>query len=74
MSRCTATRNLEVHHKNRANGNGLANAQVLCQACHSNTSSYGTPGNSPKPFTEDTKELALARAGHRCECTRDSCH
>ena len=71
MARCTRTTNLEVHHKRRDGGNGLDNAQVLCQPCHATTGSYGTPGKSPPPFSEDTKKAALARSGNRCECTRD---
>jgi 5-methylcytosine-specific restriction endonuclease McrA len=74
MSRCTATRNLEVHHKRRDGGNDITNAQVLCQSCHSNTSTYGTPGKSPPDFSEATKQEALQKAGHQCECMKDNCH
>jgi len=73
MARCTRTRNLEVHHIRRDGGNGLDNAEVLCSDCHSNTSTYGTPGKSPEPFTQDTIMKALRRADFRCECTRFTC-
>jgi hypothetical protein len=74
MSRCTATTNLEVHHKRRDGGNGIGNAQVLCQSFHVNTPSYGTPGESPPEFSQQTKNTALKRAGNRCECERSGCH
>jgi len=73
MARCSRTRNLEVHHKRRDGGNGLDNAEVLCSDCHANTSTYGTPGKSPEPFSQETKDRALKRAGHQCECTRYTC-
>lgn len=68
MEKCKTKRNLEVHHRNRHGGNGLNNAQVLCQDCHSQTASYGKPGKSPEPFSEKTKELALQKANHKCQC------
>ena len=75
MSRCIATRNLEVHHIRIDGGNGLDNARVLCQTCHENTSSYGSPGHkSPPPFSEITKSQAFKRAGNRCECVKEHCH
>lgn len=75
MSKCGKTKDLEIHHKRRDGGNDLDNAEVLCQACHKATSTYGTPGESPEPFTEKTKEDALSRAGNKCECTRNGgCH
>jgi len=75
MSRCTRTRNLEVHHIRRDGGNGLDNAKVLCQPCHANTTSYGTQGNSPEPFSQETKDKALKRSGYQCECVSNSgCH
>jgi 5-methylcytosine-specific restriction endonuclease McrA len=74
MSRCTATRKLEVHHKRIDGGNGLENALVLCQSCHTNTSSYGTHGHNPPDFSETTKQAALKRARDRCECTKDDCY
>ena len=73
MARCKNTRNLEVHHKRRDGGNELDNAEVLCSDCHANTSTYGTPGKSPEPFSQDTKNKALKRAGYQCECTRTIC-
>lgn len=74
MSRCSRTWGLEVHHKRVDGGNGLDNAMVLCHPCHVNTSSYGDTGhNSPEPFTETTKKLALARAGNQCECQKGTC-
>ncbi len=75
MARCTKTYGLEVHHKSRYGGNGLDNAEVLCQPCHEATPSYGTPGGSPPDFSEQTKQAALRRAGNQCECTRTGgCH
>lgn len=75
MARCTRTSGLEVHHKSRYGGNGLDNAEVLCQPCHEATSSYGTPGVSPPDFSEETRQAALRRAGNQCECTRTGgCH
>jgi 5-methylcytosine-specific restriction endonuclease McrA len=75
MARCTTTRNLEVHHKRKDGGSGLDNAEVLCEPCHKATSSYGPPGSSPPPFSEETKKKALANAGNQCECTRTGgCH
>jgi hypothetical protein len=51
------------------------NAEVLYPPCHEATSTYGTPGPTPPPFSEDTKNKALARAGNQCECTKWSgCH
>lgn len=72
--RCNSTRNLEIHHIRRDGGNGLGNAQVLCQPCHSKTATYGTPGTSPPPFSQDVKDQALRSSGNRCQCTRDTCH
>jgi len=75
MARCTKTRDLEVHHKRRDGGNGLDNAEVLCQPCHKTTDSFGLPGISPPDFTEETKKRALKDAHNQCECTRVSgCH
>ena len=76
MPRCTRITNLQVHHKRRDGGNGLDNAEVLCLACHSKgTSTYGVPGQSPKPFGDATKQEALKRARNQCECTRiGGCH
>lgn len=73
MALCTRTRNLEVHHKRRADGNGLDNAEVLCSDCHANTSTYGTADKSPKPFSQDIKDRTLKRPDYRCECTRFTC-
>jgi hypothetical protein len=73
--RCSKRTTLEIHHKRRDGGNGLDNAEVLCHGCHVNTSSFGTPGTSPQPFSDATKEAALKRAGNQCECTKSSgCH
>jgi len=74
MSRCINTENLEVHHKRRDGGNGIENAQVLCQSCHENTSTYGMEGKSPPEFSTKTKEGALLRAENRCECEKEGCH
>ncbi len=74
-NRCTRTTNLEVHHKRRNGGNGLENAQVMCQKCHAATHTYGTPGHSPEPFPQSVKDQALKNSGYRCECTNDyGCH
>jgi 5-methylcytosine-specific restriction endonuclease McrA len=75
MSRCTKTSNLEVHHKRIDGGNGLDNAQVLCQPCHVNTSTYGSTTHvSPPDFSQTIKDAALRRAGNRCECQKLNCH
>ncbi|MCL2722482.1 MAG: hypothetical protein FWD47_14220 [Treponema sp.] len=75
MTRCKATRNLEVHHIRVDGGNGKENARVLCQPCHENTSSYGSTGHkSPPPFSETTKAEALRHSGNRCECEKQNCH
>jgi len=75
MSRCTRTQDLEVHHKRRDVGNGLDNAEVLCPTCHAATLTYGVSGDSPVPFSQDTKDKALKQAGYQCECTRTGgCH
>lgn len=75
MSRCVRKDDLEVHHRRRDGGNGLDNAEVLCQKCHEATSTYGRSGESPESFSEEIKKLALERAGNRCECTRSiGCH
>ena len=75
MARCTKYYGLEVHHIRRDGGNGLDNAEVLCGSCHEATSTYGTPGRTPPPFSEETKAKAMRRAGNQCECTRTGgCH
>lgn len=75
MTRCSETRNLEIHHIRRDGGNDLSNAQVLCKKCHAATTTYGTSGKSPEPFSEDVKNKALKRANNRCECTSTrGCH
>jgi hypothetical protein len=68
------TTNLEIHHKQRDGGNGIDNAQVLCQSCHEKTPSYGKEGKSPPEFSSQTKEAVLKRAGNQCECERPKCH
>jgi hypothetical protein len=73
MSRCIATEELEVHHKDRNDGNDIDNAQVLCHSCHEKTGTYGKEGKSPPDFSEKTRQEALDRAGHRCECEIDDC-
>ena len=50
MARCTHTNNLEVHHKCRNGGKDLDNAEILCQVCHTVTSTFGAHGKSPPPF------------------------
>ena len=75
MAKCTVTRGLEVHHKRRDGGNGIDNAEVLCQACHKATATYGVSGPSPLPFSQATKDAALTRANNQCQCTRTGgCH
>lgn len=75
MARCTSKTNLEVHHIRRDGGNGLNNAKVLCQDCHSETDSYGKHGNCPPDFSDEVKAQAKALAGNQCECTSNSgCH
>jgi 5-methylcytosine-specific restriction endonuclease McrA len=75
MARCARTTNLEIHHMRRDGGNDISNAEVLCQKCHSHTSTYGVAGKSPPAFDQATKDRALKRAGYQCECTRSGgCH
>jgi hypothetical protein len=75
MARCTRKSGLEVHHKNRAGGNDIGNAEVLCGPCHQATRSFGVPGKSPPPFSQEVKDRAIRAAGNECECTRTSgCH
>ncbi len=75
MARCKIISDLEVHHRNRSAGNGLGNAEVLCQRCHVDTDTFGKLGISPPLFTETTRTQALDRAGNQCECTRTGgCH
>jgi hypothetical protein len=75
MPRCNRATKLEVHHRRRDGGNAESNAQVLCQECHSYTSTYGVPGDSPEPFSQFTKSYVLTMAGQRCECESDrGCH
>ncbi len=75
MARCTRKYGLEVHHKSLYGGNGLDNAEVLCQPCHEATPDYGKPGISPQDFSEDTKAKARQQTGNQCECTRTGgCH
>lgn len=75
MARCTIKSNLEVHHKRRDGGNGIDNAEVLCQKCHKATSTYGVAGKSPAPFDQAIKDKALINAGNQCECIRTGgCH
>jgi hypothetical protein len=69
--RCTRTGKLECHHVIRDAGCGLENAQMLCAECHQATESYGTPGLSPTPFSQDVIGAAKLRSHGRCECTRD---
>lgn len=74
MARCIRTWGLQVHHKRVEGGNSLDNAMVLCEKCHYNTSTYGDSNHkSPPPFSQDTKDAALKRAGNRCECTKGDC-
>lgn len=47
---------------------------VLCQKCHANTSSYGTFGPSPEPFSQEIKDKVMKNAGNQCECTKGSCY
>ena len=75
MSRCAASRKLDVHHIRTDGGNGIENARVLCQNCHENTSSYGSSGHkSPPEFSEEMKTKALKNANNQCECTKKDCH
>lgn len=75
MPRCVRRTGLEVHHKQRDGGNAIDNAEVLCTPCHEATATYGVPGASPPPFSEETKAQALSLAGYQCECLRTGgCH
>ena len=75
MTRCSKTTTLSVHHINRAGGNGILNAKILCSDCHKATSTFGKEGTPPPAFSEATKQAAYKRAGNRCECTlTGGCH
>jgi 5-methylcytosine-specific restriction endonuclease McrA len=75
MPRCKRKVTLEVHHKRRDGGNGLNNAEVLCERCHAATSTYGVQGTSPPDFAESIKFEAKILSGNQCECTRIiGCH
>ncbi len=75
MTRCMRTSGLQVHHKRRDGGNRLDNTQVLCEACHQETGTFGEPGQSPPDFTPLVKKLAIMQAGNRCECVSPrGCH
>jgi len=74
MDKCGSTEKLHVHHKRRDGGNDIGKAEVLCQKCHKNTSTYGVHGKRSLEFSETTKKEALKRAGNRCECERTECH
>ena len=55
---------------NRAGGNDIGNAEVLCEPCHQATRSFGVPGKSPPAFSQEVKTRAISNAGNRCQCTR----
>lgn len=75
MSRCKRTYGLDVHHKRANKGSHLSNAVVLCRACYEGTPFHAMPGIVPEPFSQATKELALRRAGQRCQCkSTRGCH
>ena len=75
MARCTRTEKLEVHHIRRDGGNEGDNAQVLCETCHQATDTFGAPGESPPPFSDLVKLIALSLANDQCECTSTrGCH
>jgi hypothetical protein len=75
IDRCTRTTGLDVYPLRRDGDGGLDNAQVLCRRCHAAAKGYELPGRKPPPFDRPTKDAALERAGHRCECTRiGACH
>jgi len=60
MARCARTNDLQVHHKRRAGGNDLDNAQVLCKPCHEATATFSTPGNPPHHFLMQPKMPPLS--------------
>ncbi len=68
MARCTQRTELDVHHIDGSNGNGIGNARVLCHPCHVETGTYGWSGPPPRGFTQTIKDQALADAGQRCQC------
>lgn len=75
ISRCTRTTNLDVYPLRRDGSSVLDNAQVLCRRCQAATKGYEPPSRKPPGFDHATKEAALQRAGHQCECTRiGACH
>ena len=69
--RCTRIGKLECHHVIRDAGCGLENAQMLCAECHQATESYGAPGLSPPPFSQEVISATKLRSQGKCECTRD---
>jgi len=59
---------LTVHHIDRNSGNGINNARVLCNPCHTQTPTYGKEGTSPPDFSEATRKQALKDAENKCQC------
>jgi len=74
MARCIHGHGLEVHHKRKAGGSSLSNAEVLCESCRKMADSRDTSGVTPASFSEETKARALAHAHTRCECVKLGCH
>jgi hypothetical protein len=75
VDRCTRTTGLDVYPLRRDGDNSLENAQVLCRSCQAAARGYELPGRKPLPFDPATRDAALERAGHQCECTRiGACH
>ncbi len=75
MTKCTRTEDLVVHHIRWDGGNSLENAQVLCHKCYEAAKTNGTPGKTPEPFGEHTKQLALLLSNFQCECINSNgCH
>jgi hypothetical protein len=78
-TRCNATEDLEVHHKNRGitdqeGLNNISNAEVLCGKCHDEVrQGLSKPKGDPK-FSEDVKKKAKSLSGNQCECEREECH
>jgi hypothetical protein len=75
VNRCTRIADLDVYPLRRDGDSSLDNAQVLCRRCQAATKGYDLPGRKPPPFDQSTRDAALQRAGHQCECTRiGACH
>ena len=75
MERCLRTTDLTVRKIRPDGGDGPDNAQVLCRHCYELLDSSPPVGAEPQPFDQETRAVALERAGNRCECqSSGGCH